>query len=58
VRESLVRPVLVFVETGENNPVVGPAVSERPVEVPTSCRQCRAIGGVIAPFGEPAGQIR
>ena len=30
---------------------------EGPVEVPTGCRQCRRIGSVIPPFGEPACQI-
>jgi hypothetical protein len=57
VRKRLVGMVLFFVEAGESNPAVGPAVSEGPVEVPTGCRQCRAIGDVIAPFGESACQI-
>lgn len=49
--------MLLLVKAGLGNPVIGLPVSEHPIEVPAGRRQCGTIAAVIAPFGEPAGQI-
>ena len=57
MRKGFISLVLFLVEAGMSNPGIGALMCEGPVEVPTGCRQCRRIGSVIPPFGEPACQI-
>src|SRR5689334_9841033 len=49
--------MLTFIKAGERHPVIWPPVSKGPVEMPAGRRQCGAIGGVIAPFSEPARKM-
>src|SRR5690242_10847984 len=46
------------VEAGDADPIVGAPVLQDPVEMAMGRGRCRTVGGMVAPFGEPAAQMR